>query len=123
MEEARASFEKLRQGTLTESEIDEQFSALQLSLQQMPEQGKFLELFSTANRKRTAIVICMNFFQQATGQAFVSTYSAVFVAGLGTINAFTMNIINLTCYLATMAVGLYFNDITGRRLVLHIPKR
>jgi hypothetical protein len=62
-----------------------------------------------------AVIVGMNTFQQVTGQAFVSTYSAVFIAGLGTVNPFNMTVINLSCYLVTMSVGLYLNDRIGRR--------
>ncbi|KAH8883538.1 sugar transporter [Thozetella sp. PMI_491] len=119
-EEARASLQKLRQGTLTDAQIETEFENLQISLHSMPEQGKFAELFNHANRKRTSVVIGMNIFQQVTGQAFVSTYSAVFISGLGTVNPFNMTVINLSCYLVTMGIGLYLNDHVGRRPLLLI---
>ena len=115
VEEARANLQNLREGTLTEIEISAEFEYLQTSLRSMPEQGKFIELFNKANRKRTAIAIGMNTFQQVTGQAFVSTYSATFISGLGTVNPFTMTVINLCCYLLVVAGGLYLNDRVGRK--------
>jgi MFS transporter, SP family, sugar:H+ symporter len=57
VEEARKNFHALRVGTLSEEEIDAQFTALHESLRQMPEQGKFKELFLPVNRKRTAVII------------------------------------------------------------------
>lgn len=86
----------------------------------MPEQGKWVELFNKMNRKRTAVVIGVNIFQQVTGQAFVSSYSSIFISGLGTVNAFTMAVVNLCCYLVTMGIGLYLNDRVGRRPLLLI---
>lgn len=114
--------QKLRQGTLTDDEIEAEFEFLQTSLRSMPEQGKFVELFSKINRKRTAVVIGVNVFQQVTGQAFVSSYSSIFIfiAGLGTVNAFTMAAVNLCCYLVTMGIGRYLNDCVGRHPLLLI---
>lgn len=100
---------------MSEDEIVAEFEDLQVSLQSMPEQGKIKELFDPANRKRTAVVIGMNTFQQVTGQAFVSTYSAIFISGLGTVNPFTMTIVNMCCYLVTMGLGLFLSDRVGRR--------
>lgn len=105
---------------MTDDEIEAEFEFLQTSLRSMPEQGKFVELFSKINRKRTAVVIGVNVFQQVTGQAFVSSYSSIFIAGLGTVNAFTMAVVNLCCYLVTMGIGLYLNDRVGRRPLLLI---
>ncbi|KAJ6069477.1 hypothetical protein N7499_011364 [Penicillium canescens] len=70
----------------TTDEIEEDFSLLQKGLEEEPEQGHFKELFSNANRKRTAIV-------QATGQAFTSQYGTLYVKPLQTINRFNFNVI------------------------------
>ncbi|CAK7204953.1 hypothetical protein SEUCBS139899_007715 [Sporothrix eucalyptigena] len=119
-EEARENLQKLRQDTLTDDEIEAEFEYLQTSLRSMPEQGKWVELFSKINRRRTAVVIGVNVFQQVTGQAFVSSYSSIFIAGLGTVNTFSMAVVNLCCYLVTMGIGLYLNDRVGRRPLLLI---
>jgi MFS transporter, SP family, sugar:H+ symporter len=117
VEEARASLSKLRGGKIPQSEIDEQFAALQFALENEMEQGNFTELFKGINLKRTAIVMAMNFFQQATGQAFASSYGAIFIRGLGTVNPFTMSIINSAINLCIVLIGLNLNDRFGRRLV------
>ncbi|KAL8282209.1 hypothetical protein RB597_009758 [Gaeumannomyces tritici] len=119
-EEARASLAKLRGGVLSGDEIDEQFEALRLALDNEPEQGKFKELFQGRNLKRTAIVVAMNFFQQATGQAFASTYGAIFIRDIGTVNPFTMSVINAIVNLCVAFVGLYLVDRYGRRPLLMI---
>lgn len=115
IEEAQTSLKKLRTGTITEAEIDEQFAALQYALKQEVEQGNYLELFKGVNLKRTAIVVVMNFLQQATGQAFASTYGAIFIKDIGTVNPFTMTIINAIVNLCMVFCGLYLNDRVGRR--------
>jgi MFS transporter, SP family, sugar:H+ symporter len=115
VEEAHAALKKLRQGTIADAEIDEQLANLKYALEQEVEQGNYLELFQGVNIKRTAIVIAMNFFQQATGQAFASTYGTIFIGDIGTINPFTMAIINSIVNLCMVFVGLYLTDRVGRR--------
>lgn len=116
-EEARAALGKLRGGVLTEAEIDEQFSSLRYALGNEPEQGKYIELFQGKNLKRTAIVVAMNFFQQATGQAFASSYGAIFIRDIGTVNPFTMTLVNSIVNLVVSFIGLYLVDRHGRRYV------
>ncbi|KAJ0358161.1 hypothetical protein COL154_009412 [Colletotrichum chrysophilum] len=120
VEEAHASLKKLRVGTITDVEIDEQFAALQYALKQEVEQGKYWELFKGVNLKRTAVVMVMNFFQQATGQAFASTYGAIFIKDIGTVNPFTMTIVNAIVNLVMVFIGLYLTDRVGRRPLLLI---
>ncbi|KAJ0283631.1 hypothetical protein CBS470a_007246 [Colletotrichum nupharicola] len=119
-EEAHASLKKLRVGTITDPEIDEQFAALQYALKQEVGQGKYWELFKGVNLKRTAVVMVMNFFQQATGQAFASTYGAIFIKDIGTVNPFTMTIVNAIVNLVMVFIGLYLTDRVGRRPLLLI---
>ncbi|KAH7349652.1 general substrate transporter [Plectosphaerella cucumerina] len=119
-DEARVALGKLRSGVLTEAEIDAQFASLRLALEQEPEQGNYVELFQGRNRKRTAIVVAMNFFQQATGQAFASSYGAVFIRDIGTVNPFTMTVVNSVVNLVVSFIGLYLVDRHGRRPLLLI---
>lgn len=115
MEDARTSLVKLGGGKLPEAEIDERLSALQYALRQEAEQGRYTELFKGINLKRTAIVLGMNFFHMATGQAFVSSYGAIFIRGLGGINPFNMTVIISICNLTVVFIALYLNDRVGRR--------
>jgi hypothetical protein len=105
----------LREGAFTSDEIEEEFLSLQKELEEEPEQGHFKELFSKANRKRTAIVVGLNFFQQATGQAFASQYGTLYVKSLQTINSFNFNVINGFIGLFVIIVCLFLNDRVGRR--------
>lgn len=109
---------KLGGGKLTDEEVDERLSALQQGLQQDTEKGKYMELFKGVNLKRTGIVLGMQFFQMATGQAFVSSYGAIFLRGLDGINPFNMVVIISVCNIVIVCVALYLNDRVGRRCVL-----
>lgn len=120
VEEAKAAFYKFREGCVSDEEIATEFEALQLALRLEPEQGKYMELFQGVNKKRTAIVVAMNFFQQATGQAFASTYGTIFIKGLGTINPFNMSIVMSVINLTLVSTGLFLNDRIGRRPLLFI---
>jgi hypothetical protein len=98
----------------------EEFSLPQKGLEEEPEQGHFKELFSNVNRKRTAIVVGLNFFQQATGQAFASQYGTLYVKSLQTINSFNFNVINGFIGLCVIIVCLFLNDRVGRRYGSHL---
>lgn len=114
-DEALVSLRKLRQGAFSESEIDEEFAIMAQSLDSTVEEGKFIELFQGTNLKRTTIVVLVNFFQQATGQAFASQYGALFVKSLDTINTFSMTVINGFIALSVLILCLFLTDKVGRR--------
>lgn len=63
---------------MSDDAINAEFSQLHQALLNEPEQGHTVELFRGKNLKRTAIVVGMNFFQQATGQTFASQYGEDF---------------------------------------------
>jgi len=66
-----------RQGKFSQEEIDSEFRELQFALEHEVEKGSFVEIFKGLNLKRTLLVCAINFFQQATGQAFSSQYGAI----------------------------------------------
>lgn len=78
-EEARENLRKLRVGRFTEEQIELEFRELEAALSREAtfEKGKFREVFQGINLKRTTLVILVNFFQQATGQAFASQYGTI----------------------------------------------
>lgn len=117
VEEARASLQRLRKGAFTDHEIDYEFRELQYSLEQDPEQGRFLELFLGRNLKRTAIAVMVNIFQQASGQAFSSQYGTIYVKSLKTINPFGFSLVLSGLNLISMVVILPVSDHVGRRQV------
>lgn len=118
VDEARSSLQKLRRGTKSKSQIEDEFASLQYALDQEPEQGRYLEVFQGINKKRTAIIIAVNFFQQASGQAFASSYGAIFVRSVGSVNPFNMTIINASVNLFMCGISLFLNDRVGRRPLL-----
>jgi SP family sugar:H+ symporter-like MFS transporter len=115
MEEARAAHKKYREGTMSDEAIELEFNQLHQALLDEPEQGHTIELFQGVNRKRTAIVVGVNFFQQATGQAVASQYGTLFVKSLGTVNPFNIAVSNSVLGVATLVVALLTADKIGRR--------
>jgi len=115
MEDARISLRRLRQGVRTEEEIEFELQQQAVALAQTLEQGRFVELFQGTTLKRTLIVIFINFFQQATGQAFASQYGAVFVKSLGTINSFSVTLWNSGISICVIIGCLLIVDKVGRR--------
>lgn len=118
VDEARSNLHKLRTGAFTDDEIEAEFQELRLALDNEQEQGKFHELFHKRNLMRTVIVIGVNFFQQATGQAFASQYGAIYVRSLGTINPQLFSLINSSISLVPMIATLLVTDRVGRRFLL-----
>lgn len=118
VEEARANLQTLRSGAFTDDEIDEQFRQLQYALEHEQEVGKLKEIFQGINRKRTLLVMAINFFQQATGQAFASQYGAVYIKSLGTVNTFDMTVIFACINFISITATLLATDKVGRRSVL-----
>ncbi|UPL02443.1 hypothetical protein LCI18_013377 [Fusarium solani-melongenae] len=118
VEEAWQNLCKLREGAFTEEQIEAEFKELRTSLEQEVEQGRFIELLQGNNLKRTAIVIAVNFLMQASGQAFVSQYGAVYVKTLGTINPFGFNLITAGINIVTLTCILLWTDVIGRRILM-----
>ncbi|KAH7160676.1 general substrate transporter [Dactylonectria macrodidyma] len=117
-EEAKKALHDLRKGAFTEEEIEHEFGELQFALENEAEQGKFSELFKGVNLKRTFIVIAVNFFQQATGQAFASQYGAVYVRSLGIFNPMLFSVMSSGINSFVMIATLVANDKVGRRTML-----
>ncbi|KIX10583.1 uncharacterized protein Z518_01667 [Rhinocladiella mackenziei CBS 650.93] len=123
-DEAKKSLRILREGAFSEDEIENQFAELQYALEMEQEKGAFIEIFQSFNLKRTLIVFVVNFFQQATGQAFASQYSTIYVKSLGTIDPFNFSLIlaavnivaNTSCLLVADKLGRWYID--SRNLLL-----
>lgn len=123
---------------MSEEAIDLEFDYLHEAFLAEPEQGHTSELAKGTNLKRTAIVVGLNFFQQATGQTFSSQYGnpttispfkgacqqmvpaddlagTIFIKSLGTINPFSMSAGNSAIGLSMLIVCLLTVDKLGRR--------
>ncbi|GKT91121.1 sugar transporter [Colletotrichum tofieldiae] len=118
VEEAKKAHYLLREGTMSDTDIEHEFSEIQNSLLEEPEQGRTKELFQGVNLKRTAIAVGMSFFQQATGQAFASQYGAVWVKSLGTLNPFDVTLGSSALTSGMIILCLFLADRVGRRKIL-----
>lgn len=116
-EEARFSLKKLREGAFTEEQVEAEFRELEFALENEVEQGKFIELFKGKNLKRTLIVVVVNFFQQATGQAFTSQYGGVYVRSLKIFDPMLYTLMSSCIMSAVMICILFIADKVGRRYV------
>ncbi|CAK7210100.1 hypothetical protein SBRCBS47491_000656 [Sporothrix bragantina] len=120
--EARQNLGLLRKGSrryATEADIDQEFEELQNQLARESEKGTFMEMFrGRTNIKRTLIVVLINFFQQASGQGFVSQYGAVYVKSLNTFNPTMFSLMNSGISVAVIIAVLIAADKLGRRTSL-----
>lgn len=118
VDEARASLVKFREGSFNEEEIENEFRENQLQLELAGEKGRFFDIFSRKNIKRTALVVGINFFQQATGQQFASQYGGIYAKQLGTINPFVFTLIISLVNASAISIALSSTDRLGRRKLL-----
>lgn len=117
-DEAKTSLYKLREGAFSEKDIDNEFEELKYALEMEEEKGKFLQIFRGNHLKRTLLVTVVNFFQQATGQAFASQYGTIYVKSLGTINAFNFSLILAALNITACTSCLFMADRVGRKYVV-----
>ncbi|KAJ9154933.1 Hexose transporter HXT13 [Pleurostoma richardsiae] len=120
LDEAREAHRKYREGTMSDQAIEREFKQLYAAFLAEHEQGHTVELFKGTNLKRTAIVLGMNFFQQATGQTFASQYGTIFIKSLGTVNPFSVSTGNSAIGIFILIVALLTADKLGRRYMLFI---
>lgn len=116
-EAAKTSLRKFRDGAFTEEEIEKEYQELVFALDNETEQGRFVELFRGRNLTRTLIAAGVNFFQQATGQAFSSQYGAVYVRSLGVFNPMIYSVMSSGIGLFIMIGTVFAVDKVGRRCV------
>lgn len=124
IDEARHNLGLLRQGSAryaSESDIDQEFVELQRQLERESEKGSFMEIFrGRTNLTRTFIVVIINFFQQASGQGFISQYGAVYVKSLNTFNPTLFSLLNSGISVVVIIAVLVTSDKVGRRTSLFV---
>ncbi|PWY69014.1 putative sugar transporter [Aspergillus sclerotioniger CBS 115572] len=119
-DEAKRSLYLLRDGCFSREKIEAEFHELQAVLELEARSGLWADLVKGADLQRTALVVMVNFFQQATGQAFASQYGTVYIKQLGTVNPFTIGVVLAVINLVSMLVTLACTDKVGRRPMLLI---
>ena len=76
---------------------------LGLELERNLSKGSYASCFQGRHLRRTLIVFAVNFFLQATGQAFTSSYGPLIIKSLNSINPFNYTLItnglNLAMYI------------------------
>ncbi|GKZ43701.1 hypothetical protein AbraIFM66951_005177 [Aspergillus brasiliensis] len=91
------------------------------ALQEEVHKASWLDLIRGSNLRRSSIVMVFYFFQQATGQAYVSTYQTKFYQQNGYADqAYTYPIITSVLGMVAMLPAMYFVDKLGRRRTLFI---
>ncbi|OOQ81718.1 putative sugar transporter [Penicillium brasilianum] len=121
-EEAVISLRRLRPKVDTmNGNCEVEIQSIREALQQNVHKTSWPDLLRGTNLRRTMIVIVNYFFQQATGQAFVSTYSVVFYKTNGYAEyAFTYPLITACLGFLALLPAMYMVDKLGRRFSLMI---
>jgi MFS family permease len=93
VDEARRALTQFRKsGHDIEHELEQ--IALAVETERNTSKGSYVACFRGRNLRRTMVVFGVNFFIQATGQAFGSLYGALLMKSLGTINPFNYTLLN-----------------------------
>ncbi|KAH8807734.1 general substrate transporter [Xylogone sp. PMI_703] len=90
--------------------IQSEYEELRISLELEVQQGKYSELFKNPDAKRTWITI--------TGQVFTAKYGTIYIKSLGTVDPFTMTVINQAINTVAVIVAMTLLDRLGRRPLL-----
>jgi SP family sugar:H+ symporter-like MFS transporter len=113
--EARSSLTRLKNKNVSSAEIKIEFDELSQRVAIQLQRTKFKDLFALQNRKRTFVVIFLNFFQQATGQAFASQYGTLFVKMLKSVNPFSITVGTNAVDIGALFISIFTIDRLGRR--------
>ncbi|KAJ3547155.1 hypothetical protein NM208_g1656 [Fusarium decemcellulare] len=98
-EEAVASLRELRDGCFSDDEIKAELDGLRIILAEEEDKGTFMDLWKPINRKRSMITI-------------------VYIKSLGSVDPFTMTVINQLVNLSGVVVSMSLVDRIGRRPLL-----
>lgn len=117
--DAIKSLGKLRRVAVEELEIEMETIAFALATSGGQGGATWREVFSTKNRRRTAVAVLAMFGQQITGQAFPSQYGVIFYQQEGFENhAFLFNVLSNVVGLVAVVITWFYVDTVGRRPVL-----
>ena len=114
IDEARATLKRIRTDHRV---IDDEIEQVVLVLESQKAKGRWIEMARGTNRRRTLIVLATVFFNQATGQNFISQYGAIFIKSIGTVNTQTMGIVNALAALVSTLLAMFVTDRWGRRVI------
>ncbi|KAG2420820.1 hypothetical protein HFD88_000434 [Aspergillus terreus] len=118
LEQALHCLSRLRNKEADDPMISEEIRNLQHD-HSNESKGRWKELFDDANRTRTWIAILVMFFQQITGQAFVSQYSVSFYKSQKIGDPFLLNVLqNIVSMICNMITFTYVDSLGRRPLLL-----
>ncbi|KAJ5604620.1 sugar transport protein [Penicillium lagena] len=117
-EDALKSLTRLKHKNTSLENIQVEFDELSRRVSAQLQRRRFRDLFVAQNRQRTFVVIIMNFFQQASGQAFASQYGTLFVKALKTVNPFSVTLGTNATDIGALVISLLTIDILGRRTLM-----
>ncbi|KAL2839000.1 general substrate transporter [Aspergillus pseudoustus] len=120
--DALASLRRLRpKEDAVNGNCEAELQEIRDSLHEEVHKASWADLFRGSNLRRTLIVIACYFFQQATGQAFVSTYQTRFYQQNGFAeHAYTYPLISSVFGVVAVLMAMYFIDKLGRRYTFFI---
>ena len=118
-EHALRSLVKLRRRTIPREDIARELQLLALA-DATHGKGSWMELFQGINRRRTLIAVGAMFFQQISGQSFISQYGIVFyqLQNITNPSPFLLGLIGNISGLVAVLIASVLVDSFGRRSLL-----
>ncbi|KAI0470779.1 putative sugar transporter [Xylariaceae sp. FL0804] len=119
-EDALNSLYRLRPKTfLTIADCENEMDKIKKGLNGKPQVGPWRDVVRGTNLRRTLLVMAFYFFQQTTGQTFISTYVTGFYKdnGYGE-ESFVYPVVNLSLGFLAVIPIMYIIDKLGRRWIL-----
>jgi hypothetical protein len=115
--DAITSLTRLKNKTVSREEITSEVADLAQRVAVQLQHSSLRDLCTRQNRQRTFVVTMINFFQQATGQAFASQYGTLFAKMLKSVNPFSITIGTNGIDIGALIICLLTIDRVGRRSV------
>ncbi|KAI1459666.1 putative sugar transporter [Annulohypoxylon moriforme] len=119
-DDAVSALRRLRsKADVAQGNCEAEIQAIKEALQEHVHKAPWVDLVRGNNFRRTMLVLVYYFFQQATGQAFVTTYQTVFYQQNGYASqSFTFPVISNCLGLFSVIPAMYLVDKIGRRYSL-----
>nr|KAK5450731.1 hypothetical protein LTR18_000747 [Exophiala xenobiotica] len=117
-EDARKALTYIRKGVATEYEINEELALTEEAVREQAEMHKattYLDCLKGSNGRRTMIAVGVQVLQQLSGNAFMLSYSVIFLQQVGVTDPLASSMARTAMAIGGSCFAFYFTDKIGRR--------
>ncbi|KAI0481289.1 putative transporter [Xylariaceae sp. FL0804] len=119
--EAHASLAYIRQGAAGEAEVEQELRLIEQAVREQREHHRattYWDCLRGTNGRRTLVAASCQVLQQLQGNAFMSSYSVLFLQQVGLTNPFVSSLATVSLALAGATMGFWLPDAVGRRPIM-----